>query len=64
MSVLWILAFIMLKYFPIVSEIYGMHTCFYFFAGFSLAGSIFVYTVLPETKGKSFEEIFKNLGGK
>lgn len=64
MSVLWILAFFMIKCFPIFSATYGMHTCFFTFAGISLAGSIFVFCVLPETKGKNFEEILESLGGR
>lgn len=38
-----------------------MHGCMFLFAGFSLLGSAFVIVMLPETKGKSFDEIMKLL---
>ena len=37
----------------------GMGAGFFTFAGFCLAGTIFFYKMVPETKGKSLEEIEK-----
>lgn len=61
MSCLWVFAFIMIKCFPLLTATFGMHGCMFLFAGFSVAGALFVIIVLPETKGKSFEEIMNLL---
>lgn len=61
MSLLWTFAFIMLKFLPLLSETFGMHGIMFIFAGCSLSGAIFVIIVLPETKGKSYEEIMQSL---
>lgn len=57
MSVLWVLAFIMVKYFPMISVVLGMHGSMFIFSGFSIVGVVFVMTMMPETKGKSTDEI-------
>ena len=57
MSLLWLLAFAMIKYLPILSLAVGMNGSLFIFSTFSFLGAIFVLIVLPETKGKSFEEI-------
>lgn len=57
MSLLWVFAFIMIKLFPLLAEVMGMHGCLFMFAGFSMMGALFVLFGMPETKGKSFEEI-------
>ncbi|KAM1009000.1 hypothetical protein ACFX13_005442 [Malus domestica] len=53
---------------PIVSEAYltftkalGSAGTFLLFAGFSLIGLIFIYFLVPETKGMRFEEVEKLL---
>lgn len=59
MLALWLFAFIMVKAFPLISEAVGMAGCWFIFAGVGFAGAVFVMAVLPETKGKSFEEIME-----
>lgn len=59
MVVLWGFAFIMVKAFPIIAATIGMYGCWFLFAGVAFAGVIFVFAVLPETKGKSFDEIME-----
>lgn len=59
MVVLWGFAFIMVKIFPIIADAIGMHGCWFLFAGVAFGGVIFVLAVLPETKGKSFDEIME-----
>lgn len=36
---------------------YGVHSVFWFFAAFSYLGVLFIYFVIPETKGCTLEEI-------
>lgn len=53
----------MIKYLPILSSTFGMHGLMTIFAICSLVGCLFSVFVLPETKGKSFEEILRMLEG-
>ncbi|KAK4876840.1 hypothetical protein RN001_009346 [Aquatica leii] len=50
-------AFLTTRYFLPFSDILGMHTMFFIYAGCCIMACIFVIVVLPETKGKSFLEI-------
>lgn len=59
MLVLWMFAFIMVKTFPIISATVGMFGCWFLFAGVAFAGAVFVMALLPETKGKRFDEIME-----
>lgn len=54
----------MIKYLPILSGAFGMHGSMAFFASCSFAGFLFCIFALPETKGKSFEEISRMLEGR
>ncbi|XP_017782647.1 PREDICTED: facilitated trehalose transporter Tret1-like [Nicrophorus vespilloides] len=49
--------FIVSKIFNPVKQAFGMYTIFWIYAGFCVAGGIFVLLALPETKGKTFDEI-------
>lgn len=59
----WILAFIVTKTFLNMREGLGEGGPFWLFAGITLLGAIFVFIFLPETKGKSIDEIQVLLGG-
>ncbi|KAF5285558.1 hypothetical protein FQR65_LT13192 [Abscondita terminalis] len=52
-----ITSFLSTKYFLPLSIIYGMHTMFAVYGCTCVIASIFVFFMLPETKGKSFLEI-------
>lgn len=54
---IWAAAFIVSQLFPWMLENWGPVTIFSLFAGVSLLGSIFVWLVVPETKGRTLEEI-------
>lgn len=53
----WLTNFITAFIFPWFVDQVGMGAGFFVFAGFSLVATIFFYKVVPETKGKSLEEI-------
>lgn len=64
MAALYVYTFIMLKSFPLVALAIELHGCMFLFASTSLMGAMFVLIYVPETKGKSFEEIGRMLEGK
>lgn len=49
--------FIVVKTFPMLSAKYGDGATFWFYSGFCLIAVIFTLLFIPETKGKSLEEI-------
>lgn len=49
--------FVVVKTFPMLSAKYGDGATFWFYSGFCLAAVIFTLIFIPETKGKSLEEI-------
>lgn len=59
----WLLAFLITKTFGTILEAIGIGETFWLFSGFSILGTVFVFFVVPETKGKSLLEIQKMLAG-
>ncbi|KAL5281944.1 hypothetical protein ACFFRR_005312 [Megaselia abdita] len=55
MNVLCILAFTVLKLFPVAMEYFGLSVVLIFTASFSALGGIFIILFVPETKGKQLE---------
>jgi sugar porter (SP) family MFS transporter len=51
------LAFLLALFFPNIREIIGMAASFWIFALLSALGIVFVWLVVPETKGKSLHDI-------
>ena len=58
----WFLAFIVTKLYQDLSIAVGSYTTFWIFAGISAVGTVMVFFFLPETKGKSMDEIQRELG--
>ncbi|MBM3883684.1 MAG: sugar porter family MFS transporter [Verrucomicrobia bacterium] len=56
-SALWIACFILTFMFPILKGSLGMAKTFWVYAAICFAGFVFVYLRVPETKGKSLEQI-------
>lgn len=61
MTVLWTLCFIMVKFFPILNELLGFHGSMFMFAMICLLCEAFIIFYVPETKGKSYEQIMDSL---
>lgn len=53
----WLLAFFITKFYLDIEHVIGQDSSFYIFSVISLIGSLFVHFILPETKGKTIEEI-------
>jgi sugar porter (SP) family MFS transporter len=60
---LWIACFLLTFSFPILNKSLGSYGTFWVYSLICFAGYLFIKNKLPETKGKSLEEIEKELGG-
>lgn len=58
---LWLACFLLTYTFPILNEVLGASGTFWLYGLVCVAGFIIIYTKLPETKGKSLEEIEKEI---
>jgi len=54
---LWIASFLLTFTFPILNEALGAYGTFWVYSGICILGFLFIKRKLPETKGKSLEEI-------
>ena len=58
---LWIACFILTYTFPMLNKSLGSHGTFFLYAAICVLGFVFILWRLPETKGKSLEQIEKDL---
>ena len=63
-SSLWIACFLVTFSFPFVLNKIGVSGAFWFYAVICFAGLFFVFRRIPETKGRSLEEIEREFAGK
>lgn len=57
-----LLAFLVTKFYAPLSDVVGTAVTFWIFSGVLLLGTIFVFLIVKETKGKTTEEIQMQLG--
>jgi hypothetical protein len=60
-SALWIACFILTYTFPILERGIGTGNTFWIYSGICLVGVGFIWLFVPETKGKTLEQIEKEL---
>jgi len=60
-SALWIACFILTFAFPILKDTVGMAGTFWLYAAICFVGFVFVWLKVPETKGKSLEQLEREL---
>jgi sugar porter (SP) family MFS transporter len=60
-SALWIACFILTYTFPILNAKLGSSGTFWLYAGICVAGFIYIFFKLPETNGKSLEQLERDL---
>lgn len=58
---LWLGNFLLSQTFPVMYEKLGLAGCFWAYAGICLAGFLFIFFRLPETKGRTLEQIERQL---
>ncbi len=61
-SALWIACFVLTFAFPLLQQSVGMAGTFWIYAAICSAGFVFVLTKVPETRGRSLEQIEQDLG--
>ncbi|XP_044594914.1 facilitated trehalose transporter Tret1-1-like [Cotesia glomerata] len=59
----WFLGFLITKYFSNIAAAWGQYTAFWLFGVFCVLSVLFTVFILPETKGKSLQEIQDELSG-
>ena len=62
-SALWIACFILTYTFPILERSIGMGNTFWIYSGICAVGFVFIRLCVPETKGKTLEQIEHELVG-
>ena len=62
-AALWIASFILTYTFPLLNDAMGASGTFWLYGFISVLGFMFIYKKLPETKGKSLEEIEEEIIG-
>jgi sugar porter (SP) family MFS transporter len=62
-SALWIASFVLTYTFPMIHESFGAANTFWLYAGICFAGFVFIWARVPETKGKTLEELEGELAG-
>ncbi|KAM3959837.1 facilitated trehalose transporter Tret1-like [Aphomia sociella] len=60
----WTLSFVVTRYFSTITDALGMHIAFWIFGVCCIISFFFTLFVVPETKGKSLQEIEEMLTGK
>ena len=60
----WLVSYTVMLVIPPLGEAIGTSTCYFIFAAIALAGTIFVVVFVPETKGKSEDEMRQIFSGK
>lgn len=58
----WLFAFFVTKFFSSLVSAIHIYNTFWLFTLFSVLGTFFVLFIVPETKGKSMDEIQEMLG--
>ncbi|XP_054742915.1 facilitated trehalose transporter Tret1 isoform X1 [Anastrepha obliqua] len=58
---MWFTGIFMLKYLPVMAELLGMHGMVFAFAGICIVGLIFLIIFVPETKGRTIDDILASL---
>jgi SP family facilitated glucose transporter-like MFS transporter 8 len=62
-SIMWLLTFLIGKFYTNLSDILGIHGCYWVFSACCLLGAMFTITSVPETKNRSYESIQLELNG-
>uniref|UniRef100_A0A2A4JCE7 Major facilitator superfamily (MFS) profile domain-containing protein n=1 Tax=Heliothis virescens TaxID=7102 RepID=A0A2A4JCE7_HELVI len=59
----WLSSFLLLRYYGTIAVLVGLHGTYYICASITLLGALYIFFVIPETKGKAQEQIDEDLDG-
>lgn len=62
-SFLWFLAFLVGKFYTNLSDVLGIHGCYWTFSACCVLGTIFTVFLVPETRNRSYSSILTELSG-
>jgi SP family facilitated glucose transporter-like MFS transporter 8 len=62
-SIMWFLTFLIGKFYTNLSDLLGIHGCYWIFSACCVLGAIFTIVSIPETKNRSYESILLELSG-
>ncbi|XP_023704097.1 facilitated trehalose transporter Tret1-2 homolog [Cryptotermes secundus] len=62
-SVMWLLTFLIGKFYTNLSDLLGIHGCYWLFSACCVLGAMFTIILVPETKNRSYESILLELSG-
>ncbi|XP_011300586.1 facilitated trehalose transporter Tret1-like [Fopius arisanus] len=60
-TIMWLVAFPLMKFFPQIIDTLGIHSGFFIFAGFCSCTLVFTHFLVPETRGKKIQTILEAL---
>ena len=53
----WFCAFLIVYFYPMAEKAIGKYVCYFFFGGICLVGAVLIHLFVPETKGKTEEDM-------
>ena len=53
----WFCAFLIVYFYPMTEKALNKYVCYFFFAAICLLGAVFIHFLVPETKGKTEEDM-------
>jgi membrane protein YdbS with pleckstrin-like domain len=62
-SFLWFLCFLVGKFYTNLSDVLGIHGCYWMFSACCVLGAIFTVFFIPETRNRSYSSILTELNG-
>ena len=60
---MWLSSFFILRYYGTIAVSVGLHGTYYICASITFLGSLYIFFIIPETKGKAQEQIDEDLDG-
>ena len=53
----WFCAFLIVYFYPLAEKALNKYVCYFFFAAVCLGGGVFIHLAVPETRGKTEEDM-------
>jgi predicted MFS family arabinose efflux permease len=63
-SIMWLLTFLIGKFYTNLSDLFGIHGCYWLFSACCILGAIFTIISVPKTKNRSYQSILLEFSGR